>query len=220
MSITTSSPSRFLLPALPIAFAAAASPAGAIIYTDFADLTIGSGDNFTNSIYFDLDQSDGAIFASLTQNEVAGADFRLDFVYSGWATASKPRISALVTETGSIAKPSPGLDARAISFGETINSETFEYSGTSPYLRNGFSTGAYLGLRLTVGESAHYGWAQVTSTGNNGSITLHDFAFNEIADQGLQAGVIPEPSTSVALAGLLAGSAAVFARRRKASSTI
>ena len=65
-----------------------------------------------------------------------------------------------------------------------------------------------------------YGWLQLSVTGNAegpDSITLIDYAYNDVANASIEAGETPEPSTK-ALMLLAAGFAGVLAwRRRKAA---
>lgn len=55
---------------------------------------------------------------------------------------------------------------------------------------------------------------RIYTWGEDQSLTLHRFAYEQ-SGEAILAGAIPEPSTYAALAGLLAGSAALFHRRRK-----
>lgn len=76
-------------------------------------------------------------------------------------------------------------------------------------------TRGYVGLRqvsVDTDSGYLYAWADVTY-GSDSSLTLHRFAYEQ-SGSPIAAGAIPEPSTYAALAGLLAGSAALYHRRR------
>lgn len=208
---------RAALPAAPAVLAALSSVGAAqVVYTDIDDITIGSL-NFTDSIYFDLDRSGGGlVFASTIAGDVLGADFRLHYTLGelSGTTIQKPSIEIIAPDTGAIAAKSGFV--QPFELGDLIEDEEsfLSDSGSFPILPG------YIGLRLTDGVEYYYGWAGITAEGPDAALTLHDFAFNSTPDQSLYAGTtlaaVPEPSTYAAIAGLLAGSAALYARRRKA----
>ena len=48
---------------------------------------------------------------------------------------------------------------------------------------------SYIGVKFKLGNNFHYGWILVNSTGGaNGVITLKSFAYNDVANQSLNAG--------------------------------
>lgn len=81
----------------------------------------------------------------------------------------------------------------------------------------------YLALKLTDGQSIHYGWfefsaAPVGFEGYNRTITYSRFAFNDVAGQSILAGqttAVPEASTLGLVGGLFGLVAAAHVRRRK-----
>ncbi len=74
----------------------------------------------------------------------------------------------------------------------------------------------FVGLRFQITGSTHYGWARFTyDDATTGNLTLHDFAYDDVAEQSINAGAIPEPGSALlALAGL---GGAALRRRRKAA---
>ena len=70
-----------------------------------------------------------------------------------------------------------------------------------------------VGFRFNKSGSTHYGWAQFTiDVGNPATLTISEWAYNDVADGAIKVGVVPEPaSTGVAL-GLLAAGAAGMRR--------
>lgn len=80
-------------------------------------------------------------------------------------------------------------------------------------------TEGYFGIKLSQGANTHYGWARMT-VNDSGSGTLHDWAYNATAGEGLYAGTqlaVPEPSRAVLLAAGLLG--LVMRRRRPSLGT-
>lgn len=211
---------RVALPAIPAALALPAAKAQ-IVYSGTQNLNIVAGQH----IYFDLDHSGGGAFAS-TGPSLSGANFALNFYNSN--------VPQIVGQSDGSAYPSVAEDindqAFNVAFGQSINSSII--SGTDQFLanaainNNGFNnarwaagTTGYLALRLTSNSGAtyYYGWAEIIY-GADKSLTLVDFAYNTVADQSINAGqtsAIPEPSSYAAFAGLLAGSAALYAKRRR-----
>jgi len=111
-----------------------------------------------------------------------------------------------------------------LSFGDLIDDqltfdEGFAYTSSWP----SSSEPGYAGFQFTIEDSTYYGWALFGVGAENdydGELTLYGFAYDNTG-AAITAGAIsavPEPTTTTAIAGLLAGSAAAFAvrRRRKA----
>ena len=122
-----------------------------------------------------------------------------------------------------------------LALGTTIGSASvFAGSGPYPYFMYfdksnaaGFpwnteadGTTGYVGLKFEIGVNTHYGWARFTYDDlTTGNITLHDFAYENVAGQSILAGdtgpaaAAPEPSRALlALAGLCG---VALRRRRK-----
>ncbi len=204
---------KLALPTLPVALAAATPAMAQIVYTDFPDITANKAQS--ESIYFDLDRSGGGTtFASTNLDDVPGRDFQLYFPN---IEASKPYIINLVD--GGAVSAKTGWFATNFAAGAVIEppADAAFFEGLFPILTS--PDPYFLGLRLTADESEYFGWARITSS--ESAVTLHDFAYNSTPGgeilAGATASVIPEPSTYAAVAGLLAGSAALYARRRKAN---
>ena len=179
-----------------------------------------------NTIYFDL-QNTAVPSASTTS--VTGDDFEM----KGNTSKSKAKIYNAGTYNSSIAYSQRGPANRdyalRLSMGDTIGSQSFSLNayfqdnyagGTEPkgYGLGDWNAGdrGFVGLRLTINGNSYFGWADVTLNNLDGSgpgvFTLHDFAFDNVAGDMIQAGQIPEPST-VAL--LIAGAAGVLALKKR-----
>jgi hypothetical protein len=202
---------RVALPALPIALASATTAGAAVIYTNPEDLTANGG-----SVYWDMG-SNG--LGGSADNVSTGSD---DFVLTFGTTYNKsgggnvqdlsdPRLitqgsAQVVTSGGS--KPT----VRPFSPGEMIDANSLNFSSGDLDAGNG----GYVGLSFNGGAGTNYGWAQI---GYNGTtLALYDFAYESQVGVGIAAGAtssIPEPSAAAGIAGLLAGSAALYSRRRR-----
>lgn len=215
---------RLALPALPVAFAAASQSAQAqIVYTDITDITIGDPNFTTQSIYLDLDRSGGgSVFASTNQAQVPGADFRFYFEFTqgtGKGGFYDPAVISLRQTSAQIL--TTFFSNNIYAFGADIPGAYANTFWTNSSLSPSAGSG-YYALQIINGGNSYYGWARVTNTGRLGNLTLHDFAINSIPNEPITAGqmsAIPEPSTYAAVAGLLAGSAAMFRRRRRGLAT-
>jgi hypothetical protein len=183
--------------------AAVPSTEAAIRYTDVVP------DNSTNPITFDLDNG-------------GTADFELKIGTSNKVDYSK--ITVLGEGTGiaeSLTQPGAAerfLDGETIGGARTFAASTNLYSETNPTTFD-WSAGSrgYLGLRIQLNGNTHYGWADVTlnKTGADAySNTLHAYAYNDVPDQSIIAGAIPEPSAAALLVAGAAGASTLRRRRR------
>jgi hypothetical protein len=94
-----------------------------------------------------------------------------------------------------------------------VNYSAFAYhdptGGYDATMWNGGVTDGYMGFRFTDdGGATHHGWARLSITPFSASssgfnVTLHDFAFEDVANASIETGAIPEPASLCAL-GLLA----------------
>ena len=83
----------------------------------------------------------------------------------------------------------------------------------------------YLGLSFVLNDGTHYGWVELTVTGNQfaPSMTIHGYGYEDVAGVSIATGAtgtsVPEPGTlALAAAGALAAVGAGRARRRKNAS--
>ena len=97
-------------------------------------------------------------------------------------------------------------------YASTYNGST---THTGPTLTQ-FAVGikGYIGLKILQGANTHFGWASMT-VNDSGAGTLHDWAYNTTANEGIYAGTqlaVPEPSRALLLAMSLLG---LFMHRRR-----
>ncbi len=125
---------------------------------------------------------------------------------------------------------SSGTDRLArLSVGSTISSAaTFDTGSFSNFDKNNAAGYAwntntdvtgFVGFRFTNAGNTHFGWAQFTyNDGTDGSITLRDFAYEDVPNRAILAGAVvsvPEPGS---LALLAMGGVIAARRRRKAAA--
>jgi len=90
---------------------------------------------------------------------------------------------------------------------------------------SGFTTGnaGYVGFRFAIAGATHYGWARLTfDTSSTGGVTIHEWAYENVANTNIQIAAVPEPAHFATGLGLLALGAAGLRRwrgRRGASAT-
>ena len=93
------------------------------------------------------------------------------------------------------------IDDRVL-FGYTYNAADDEETTSGNFYTTGTTTG-YIGLQFNNGEDTYYGWAQVTAANCNNrssaSLTVHDWAYNNVDGELITAGAVPEPATALSL---------------------
>jgi len=203
-------------------FAGAAIPAaqGAIVYTSLGSsgITV-SG---SNQLYIDWQgQSTGS-------SAFAGSDIGLSIVPV--SIGGHPYYNSLVASNLAYVNisvyPFRTTVANRFGYGNPIVSQpapdgsTFynvkktylsESNNPGNYYWTPSATHYYLGVQLT--PSNDYGWVEIALTSFD-SLTVYGFAYNTTG-AAINAGAVPEPADAGVLAGVLAGSAAAYAARRK-----
>jgi hypothetical protein len=208
--------SQKLLLAAPV-LAGAVIPAaqGAIIYTSLGSsgITV-SG---SNELYIDWQgQTTGASTfpgwdIGLSINNVSG-----DYYSQVSANISSVDLGAYYRTTVGLRFPinDPIVREPAL-YGSTFYNIPKTYltisSASGNYFWSPSATHYYLGVQLT--PSSDYGWVEIALTAFN-SMTVYGFAYDNTG-AAINAGAVPEPADAGLLAGVLAGSAAAYAARRK-----
>ncbi len=131
--------------------------------------------------------------------------------------------------TLSLSDPVMGGDKMSrLAGGDTIDGSQFggstktyfDYYNDSGYPWNTGTDGTngYVGLKFAISGNIHYAWAQFTHNDISNTLTLHDFAYENIPETtilaGAGTGAIPEPSSLLLLAS---GAVLVARRNRKAA---
>ncbi len=219
--------SRVALPAAPLALAAIPEAKAVIVYTNPADTTITAGGS--NKLWLDLGTGGGT--GSVQTSAFNARDLKLA-IY----TAANPYVRGASFSDGATASTSTLTEASSyrlsfLSAGVTIDSGAFSLTNPSAYIHNGggnsqWTTGTtgYFGVKFNGGSGTNYGWVQL-SYNNDGSVTVIDFAYESTGAAiltGDTGSAIPEPSTTpvvVGLTALIAGSAALYRRRKSAPAS-
>jgi hypothetical protein len=198
-----SSTSRILGAAAVTATTATLGHSG-ILYTDYSAAPI-SIDSFEKNIFVDFDT------ATATSSGVQpGTDMTMFFFYS----SEKPAASA---RNGFDVIGNAGY-ATKLTYGTSIgslggSSAYLEYRNSGPW--QGTEGQGYLGFFNSA--SGARAWLDITYLDSVNTLSLNRVAVN--TDGPLlvgQTAAIPEPASAAALAALLAGGTAAFARRRRA----
>ncbi len=212
---------RYLLAASGTAALTATSASASIVYWNPADVVLPR--STTSVIGFDL--TNGAIFTNESSssyysfrilNNIFGAPLDEVRVIN---SSSYNHHSVVGTGGYNIGKLGAGVSISSSSTFVTGNGY-FDYHDYSNYeweAGSGSKTG-YIGLRFKTGPDVHYGWAQLPYDDGANTVTLHDFAYENVADTGILAGAttsaVPEPAAATLLLALAAGSVATYRRRR------
>ena len=205
-------------PALPLGSLAAAlgasqSASAAIVYFNPGTVTAAPGD----SVYVDIT---GGISSNSTIPEF---NFQLtDYVSKppfGFPKPAKPEVfsnsgSDLTVLNGSyVAKLSSGAE---ITSGFSGGQDAYMASDSlGPWASPNDGTG-YVGFSIEPASTVLYGWMQVDYDSTSGNLSVIDWAYDD-SGASIRAGEtsVPEPAEAALLASLLAGSAVLFARRRR-----
>ncbi len=107
------------------------------------------------------------------------------------------------------------LSAGTVIDAGNANSQFFgsmAYGANNPNAEFNNVTDAYIGLAFPIGGVNHYGWVRVDVDNAAGTFVIKDWAYDDVAGQGIEAGAVPEPG---ALSLLAVGAAGVMAMRRR-----
>ncbi len=207
MTTAASLARRIALPALPIALAAPAAKA-VIVYSEGVNVT-------SSSIYFDLNQfSTGN--PTVSGSSFVGTDAQLgSYTAQGLSVSGTAATTTIVRVDGSnkavIFTAGQSIDAGLTNSYGYLNSFTSNQEGYIGFVINGTGT--------ANNGTVNYGWAHIIyHPGGSSDITLIDFAYETTSGLAIEAGAIPEPSTTAAVTAVLAGSLALYRRRREKPS--
>jgi len=208
---------KLILVAPVLAGAAIPAAQGAIVYTSLGSGITVSG---SNKLYLDFQgQTTGAAAfpgwdIGLSINDVSG-----DYYSQVSGNISSVDLGAYYRTTVGLRFPfnDPIVREPAL-YGSTFYNIAKTYltisSASGNYFWSPSATHYYLGVQLTAGGD--YGWAEIALTSFN-SMTVYGFAYRDTG-ASINAGQttdVPEPTEAGVLAGVLAGSAAAYAARRK-----
>jgi hypothetical protein len=158
-----------------------ASPS--IVWSGIQDIHIGG-----EYIHWDLDLDDNGIDDFIFDYVIPGPDFVL--TTAGANSNTGPLMAGTMIDS-----------SRAWTSGvQTLAAWRVPLDGplgcAGPWC--GISNG-YMGLQFEIDGSTHYGWARLTVEEASPSAILHEWAYESLAGVGLNAGVVPEPSTIILL---------------------
>jgi len=159
-----------------------------------------------SSVYIDVDTG------NFSTSEIAGQDIKITFIDVGTyhAKASVDTYNGLnVIDSGNFAD--------RFTYGATLTGTGDNSAQTeSPFEGTG-DWGGFTGIaNLGFDNSGNKGWVELDyqAAAPGGSVEVRSFAYGT-AGEITDAGVVPEPANAAAICALLAGSVAVFSRRRR-----
>lgn len=214
-----------VLPAVPAVLVAPLANAQ-IVYTS-ANVTLA----FSDSKFLFVDMGTGGqpgAAALGPQNQslstVSSPSFYLFFRYNSgrpeWVSNNQTTFSG----NNQVSHASVGNYVGLLALGAPINNLLSLQGNYTPFRVSGANgtvwtpgTSGFIGVKFDTTTSPLFGWVQVSYNADQ-SISVIDFAY-EASGGAILAGAVPEPSTSSLLVtGLLAGSAALYLRRRKSAA--
>ena len=158
-----------------------------------------------SSVYIDVDTG------NFSTSEIAGQDIKITFIDYGYhAKASVDTYNGLTV-----------IDsmnyANRFTYGATLTGTGNNYAITEEYYYGTGNWGGFTGIaNLGFDNSGNKGWVELDyqAAAPGGSVEVRSFAYGT-AGEITDAGVVPEPANAAAICALLAGSVAVFSRRRR-----
>ena len=185
------------------AAAMAASADGAIVYSGDQDISIPQFNyqllNFNGDAYYDLQLKNYIFFGGN---------------YQGAYVPYFP--GKMVTFTNAytyVAALGAGFQVDAASVtGSFFGS--MAYGASNPNAQFNNVQGAFIGLAFPINGVNHYAWVRVTIDNAAGVFIINDWAYNDVAGQGIATGQIPTPGSLGLLAAGALGLGALRNRRK------
>jgi hypothetical protein len=185
-----------------------------IVYSGIRNVTLSATGYTTATIGIDLDGASASIDVQLG---VFGLSATASYGYPYLTALSVPSLLAIRTATGATTLGVPFV--ANLSSGAQVGPGTTNFALGSTYATLGYFVGTtgFAGVRFNIAGQPHYSWLRISVTPNGETITVIDWAYEDQANTGINAGAIPEPSSgSLTALGLLAlGAHGVRHRRRR-----
>lgn len=177
----------------------AATAEGQITYTDVLDTTV---DNHKGIYNLDLDQ-DGNNDFRITQYLDTGTTGMVDAIFIAPYDSINGR--AMGELQNGFSYPFKLVPGDSIGLQELWNGNTetkvgylvYQYDGT-PYPNSNWKgpvNDGFMGLQIRKSDGFHFGWVRLNIAADNRSFTVKDFAYNDVANEGMLAA---EPTLSAA----------------------
>lgn len=199
-----------------------------LLFTSTAIGAIGvshvDADIFTSMLNVDLDANGEEVFidvdtGAFSQSSFTGQDLQITFLekasYDDKANLSGSNGLTILDSAA------PVSYADRFSFGDSLVGTGDSSVLTEDQYGNG-DWGGFTGIAYAGFDKDGYkGWVELDYQPNDtvegaGNVLVRSFAYGS-AGEITEAGVVPEPAHAAAVCALLAGSAAVFSRRRRAA---
>jgi hypothetical protein len=186
------------------------------------DVTISSNGA---KLYLDVNQN-GTDPDFISTSAFFGNDVIL-YLYTGSAAANTYGSSSEILQV-----PPGGFlgDVKKLAPGYSVSSTSTSWGGSFGVLDTDAATGpwngsgdGFLGVRLANGADFNYGWVHLSYDEVASTLTVHEFAYNEVVGAAIVTAAIPEANSlaacSLALGGVLGAQGVLGYRRKKALAT-
>lgn len=190
----------------------------AIVMSHSGEVNLTIGNDFDGLYLNFTDFGDATVYTTATSEP---ASWDINPFFGGAAVATSDTFVPVLSST------TTNSDLLNLTFGTTVGpSSDFPsgFSGSTGHMDDGVGpvdpvkfengTSGYIGFALVDGSDEYYGWMEVTFNDDSSTGTIHEWAWNTVANEAITVGAVPEPSNAALLLGLAATGYVVRRRRR------
>ena len=180
----------------------------AIVLTLSGDVDISIANDFDGTYLSFTDLGDATQY-SVSSSDPDPASWDINPFFGGAAVATSDTFVPVLSSTAT------NSDLLNLAFGTTVGpSSDFPsgFSGSTGHMDDGIgpvdplkfetSTSGYIGFALVDGSDHYYGWMEMTLNDDGTAGTIHQWAWNTVANEAITVGMVPEPASAAMLVGL------------------
>ena len=177
--------------------------AQAIVMSHSGEVNLTIGNDF-DGVYLNFtDFGDATVYTSATSEP---ASWDINPFFGGAAIATSDTFVPVTIST------STNADIVRLGFGDSVGSSNdypTGFSGSTGHMgtdSDEFDNGdtGYIGFALVDGSDFYYGWMELTLYDDGSAGTIHEWAWNTVANEAITVGAVPEPGNAALLLGLSA----------------